>query len=268
MGSFVSALPEVNLSPAAKPEIELASLPVDPATPVENTPAQNSVCEILLTANARNAASIDLNILASCKAAQVATISHAGLSFSVLTDNQGAASVTFPAMAENAEVSVQFEDQSNSSILVNVNDIDSFVRAGVSWQSAATLALNAFEYGAAAGSDGHISPEAPRDYRLSRIKGGGYLLLLGDPSIVNGALAEVYTIPVSRNQQRGTISLSILVENAIEICGQQITAKTSRSREGRDAAVRNVRFAVPECGSVSARITLPNAINDIRLAGR
>lgn len=265
-GAF--SLPTINLAPAEHPVIQLASLPVAPDAPVDTAPVQNSQCEISLDTRARSGANIALDIVSSCKPDQMVTVSHAGLVFSVLTDAQGSASVTLPAMQSDAEITVNFEDQSSQTIELFVNDIDSVLRAGVSWRSNVDLDLNAFEYGAAIGSDGHISPQSPRDYRSSRVRGGGYLVQLGDPSLERGALAEVYTTPVSRNQQRGTIELSIVIDDAPQVCGQVIIAKTIRSREGRDAASRNVRFTVPECGSVAAQITLPGAIDDIRLAGR
>lgn len=261
-------LPSVNLTPADRPVIELASLPVVPEAPIETAPAQNSTCEILLGTRATSGANIELDIFADCKPTEMVTVTHAGLSFSVLTDSQGAVRTSFPALEADAEVSVLFDDGTNASANVIVNDIDSFLRAGVSWQSAINLDLNAFEYGAAAGTDGHVSPEAPRDYRSSRIKGGGYLIQLGDPALENGAMTEIYTIPVNRNQQRGTVSLSVFINDAASICGQEVIAKTSRSREGRSASERNVRFDVPACGTIAGQIALPNAINDIRLAGR
>ncbi len=261
-------LPAISLTPAEKPVILQASLPTTPVAPVITAPIQNSNCAILLDARTRNGAMIELSINAGCKAAQMVTIEHGGISFSVLTDAAGTASVSLPAMEETAEVTVRFEDQSSATTQIEVRDIAGVIRAGVSWQSGMDLDLNAYEYGAAVGTEGHVSPQSPRDYRTSRIKGGGYLLQLGDPTLARGALAEVYTIPVNRNQQRGTVAMSILISNTGAVCGQSISAKTSRTREGRSAGVRNVRFTVPDCGTVAAQITLPGAIDDIRLAGR
>ncbi len=260
--------PEIDMTPAQTPQILQASLPATTAPLVNNTPPQQSACDIDLAASTRNGALISLDIAAPCKPSQMVTIEHSGLEFSVLTDAAGLANVTFPAMQQDAEISARFEDQSRSTTSIMVNDIDRVLRAGVSWRSEIDLNLNAFEYGAGIGSEGHVSQDAPRDYRSSRIKGGGYLLQLGDPLLGRGSLAEVYTIPVNRNQQRGTVSLSVVISEPRLVCGQTIVAKTVRSREGRSAGIRNVRFTVPACGSVAGQIALPGALDDIRLAGR
>lgn len=268
-GSLDNSKPGINLTPAnSPPEFLQANLPFTPGAQVITAPAQQQFCKINLEGAAVSGANIQLQIDSACKAGQVATINHAGLAFSVEVNAQGETTVTFPAMESEAEVSVSFEDQSSASLTVSVPEIESFVRAGVSWQSGVNLDLNAIEFGAAMGTEGYITPASPRDYRTSRIKGGGYLEQLGDPTLPNGSLTEVYSLPVARNQQRGTIELAILLDNAERYCGQAISAKTSRTREGQEAIVRNVRFNVPLCGTAVGQVVLPGAIDDIRIAGR
>ncbi len=257
--------PSINLTP---PSVQQASLETPATPPAGAAPAQNSTCNIGLTTNASRGANISVDILAACKPNQLVTIQHSGLAFSLLTDAQGAAHTVVPAMAAYADISVVFEDGSQAIASLAVSDMDSILRVGVSWANTMNLDLNAIEFGAAAGSEGRVSATAPRDYRTSRIKGGGYLVQLGDPTLAGGQLAEVYTIPVARGQQRGTIALSVILDNPATVCGQSILAKTVRSREGQSASVRNVRFTVPACGNLSSQIELRGAVNDIRLAGR
>ncbi len=261
--------PSINIQPADKPQVLQASLPATPEAPIITAPVQNSVCEIALSATAQSGANIALDINAGCKPNQMVTIEHAGIAFSVLTNAQGVASVILPAMEAQAEINVMFDDQSSTTTTVAVRNLDTLVRAGVSWQGAMDLNLTAVEFGASIGSEGHVSASTPRDYRTSRVKGGGYLLQLGDPSLERGALAEVYTIPTSRNQQRGTIAMSLVIADVAPVCGQTISAKTVRTRDNRSAGVRNVRFTVPSCTTIlSGPVALPGAIADIRLAGR
>ena len=262
------SLPSINATPASLPEtVQVASI-FTADVPIVTAPVQQSTCAIELTAAARSGANIQLDILSACKPGQMVNISHAGIEFSAMTDSQGAARVAFPAMERDAEVTVTFADLSSQTTNLTVRDTDSFVRAAISWQANINLDLNAFEFGAANGADGHVYAQQPRDYRTSRIKGGGYLIQLGDPALTGGAFAEIYSLPVVRSQQRGTIELSILLDDAAQVCGQVIQAQTSRTREGLTAVVRNVRFNVPECGTVTGQITLPGAIDDIRVAGR
>jgi len=272
--NLVFSKPSVNLAPATvpvapeEPEVLQASLPTPPEPQDFMTLFRQNTCDIELSSAVRSGANVQLQISAACKPSKMVTVSHAGIVFSVLTDEQGAASVTFPAMEQVAQISVTFEDQSTASTSVNMRGMDEVVRAGVSWQANINLDLIAIEFGAAIGSDGYISPQSPRDFRTSRIKGGGYLVQLGDSTLDGGALAEVYTLPVARNQQRGTIELTILIDDVAPVCGQVIEAQTIRTREEMAAIVRNVRFNVPACGTVAGQIALPGAIDDIRLARR
>ena len=267
--ALASTLPTFDMQAADKPQFFDASLPVVTEAPLVTAPVQNSTCEIALSAAVRSGANIALDISAACKPSQMVTIEHSGLAFSVVTDAQGMASVLVPAMEAEAQILVRFEDQSTSSTTVTVRDMDSVVRVAVTWQATMNLDLSAIEFGAAIGSEGHITAKTPRDYRTSRIKGGGYLLQLGDPSLLRGAQAEVYTLPTARNQQRGTIAMSVVIGDVAPVCGQTISAKTVRTRDDRNASIRNVRFTVPSCGTiVSGPIALPGAIDDIRLAGR
>jgi hypothetical protein len=270
-GRLVLTKPHIDLTPARPPQVMNASLPSASAapSPVITAPAQSSACAITLSTTVRREATIALDINAACKPNQMVTIEHAGIAFSVLTDAQGKASVELPAMQAEATVNVRFEDQSTSSTTLTVRDVNTVIRAGVSWQGDMNLDLTAIEFGAAIGSEGYITPATPRDYRSSRLKGGGYLTLLGDPGLAGGALAEVYTIPTTRNRQRGTIALSVVLKDVAPVCGQTIRAKTVRSRQNGNAGIRNVRFKVPGCDTIlSGAIPLPGAIDDIRLAGR
>lgn len=265
-------LPSVNLEPAAAPPVLEASLPAAPEisnTPTVTAPPQNSACAINLTAFPQNGANIALSVSAACKPDEMLTIEHAGIAFSVRADSLGRALVLVPAMQSPARVDVTFEDQSSANTTVEVPDINDIVRAGVSWRAPAALDISAVEFGAALGSEGHVTSESPRDYQTSLLKGGGYLVKLGDPTLMQGALAEVYTLPIARIQQRGTVAMSVSLNDAAAVCGQLIVAKTVRSRDNSNADIRSIRFTVPTCATVSnAPIPLPGAIDDIRVAGR
>lgn len=260
--------PSINLVPADGAPIVQASLLASPLSPTVTAPVQNSACDIVIGASEQSGAMIGLEILAICKPDQMVTISHSGLSYSVMTNAQGYVITQMPAMVRDATVEVRFADQSSASTDLTITALDTVVRIGVSWQASMDLDLNALEFGAATGSEGHIWAQAPSDFRTSRFKGGGYLLQLGDPGLERGALAEVYTLPVSRTQERGTVSMSLTLKDSTNICGQSVTAKTVRTREDGSAGIRNIRFTIPPCGTATSAFVIPSAVDDIRLAGR
>lgn len=258
--------PNIDLTPAGTfggSAIQQASLNTPAESSIAVSPNQNSECSINLTTEATTGATIAVDIFAPCKPTQMLTVEHAGLAFSVLTDQQGAAHVVVPALEANADVSVLFTDGGQATASVQVPDIDNVVRVGLTWTNGMNLDLQANEFGSTA----QVNAQSPRDYRSARLQGGGYLVQLGDPTLAGGKQAEVYTISVER-QQRGTIALSVMLDNPSAVCGRSILAKTVRSRVGQSARMSSIRFTVPACGSLGSQMILPGAVNNIRLAGR
>lgn len=268
-----SAAPAPLLEPTPDPadQTELASLETQSETnPVAIVPVpQLSTCEIFLDPSVRTGANVLLFLIAECKPNMPVTISHAGMEFTILTDADGTANVVVPALQRTAEITATFEDGSSQSTIALVTQISDVTRAVVTWRGNADLDLHAFEFGALPGSDGHIWPGSPRDYRSARLRGGGYLVELGDKSIEGGALAEVYTMPLGRLVTRGTVSMTLEVNNGSEVCGSDISARTIRTRPDNSAGLRRIRFTVPGCGGGAlAQFRVAGAVDDIRLAAQ
>jgi len=250
---------------------ELASLETQSDTSfVEIIPVpQLSTCEIFLDPSVRSGANILLFLIAECKPNMPVTISHAGLEFTILTDAAGTANVVVPALQRTAEITATFEDGSSQSTVALVTQITDVTRAAVTWRGDADLDLHAFEFGAVAGSDGHVWSGSARDYRSARLTGGGYLLELGDKTIEGGALAEVYSMPLGRGLARGTVAMTLEVNNGSEVCGNDISARTLRTRPDNSAGLRRIRFTVPGCGGGAlAQFRVNGAVDDIRLAAQ
>jgi len=266
MANATTSLPNISLTPPSSTggaSIQQARLEPPVQTLSSTRPAQNSTCNIDLSAERARGSNIAVSVSAPCKPAQMVTFEHAGLAFSMLTDQQGTANVVIPALETNAEISVMFTDGSQATTGVAIPDIDGVMRVGLTWENGMNLDLQANEFG----STSLVNAQSPRDYRSARLQGGGYMMLLGDPSLAGGKQAEVYSIPIAR-QQRGTIALSVVLDNPDTVCGRSILAKTVRSRTGQTARMSSIRFTVPACGTVDSQIILPGAVSNIRLAGR
>lgn len=267
-------LPDVNLTPAPaprkEPDVEVASLDennsIEPQ--VDVAVEQHTTCDIMLDLSVRSGANILLFVTAECRPNAPVTIAHAGLEFTVLTDDAGTANVVFPAMERAAGISATFVDGLSTETTAIVPRIDEVTRAAVTWRSAVDLDLHALEYGAARGTEGHVWSGAPRDARTARVNGGGYLDVLGDPGIEGGAMTEVYTMPIGRSQQRGVVVMSLEILDGSPVCGANITANTVRSQGQDGASARSIRFKMLGCDQNQTNITIPRAVADIRLAGR
>ena len=264
----LAIVPETN----TEDDTQLASLDTTMFTkPIDIIPVPqfSSACEIFLDPSVRSGANILLFLIAECKPNMPVTISHAGLEFTILTGPDGTANIVVPALQRTAEITATFADGSSESTVALVTQINDVTRAAVTWRGDADLDLHAFEYGAVQGSDGHVWSGAARDYRSARLKGGGYLVELGDKSIEGGALAEVYTMPLGRSVQRGSISMTLEINNGDAVCGTDISARTLRTRADNDAGSRRIRFTVPNCGDgTMAKFSVPGAVDDIRLAAQ
>ncbi|MBL4807472.1 MAG: hypothetical protein JKY31_09295 [Rhodobacteraceae bacterium] len=229
---------------------------------------QQSVCEISLDPSVRRGANILLFIIAPCKPEMPVTLAHAGLEFTILTDIEGTASVVIPALERTAEITATFADGSSATTVALVSDINDVTRAAITWRGEADLNLHAFEYGAIEGDDGHIWSGAARDFRTARLRGGGYLVELGDKSIEGGAMAEVYTMLLGRSVERGIVTMSLEINNGDSVCGSDVSARTIRTRSDNSAGSRSIRFTLPNCGGAISQMTVPGAIDDIRLVAR
>ncbi len=268
-----NALPDVFADPAPNPvqegAVQLANLDDGAVTPDNGGVAvdQASICEVSLDPAIRDNAMILLFITAECKPQMPVTISHAGMEFSVLMGDDGTASISFPALERVAEIDVTFADGTQASTQAIVPRIDQMTRIAVSWRGDADLDLHAFEYGAAEDDEGHVWSGAPRSPQVAR-NTGGYLLELGEPGIVDGAHAEVYTMPIRRDQRRGIVAMSLEIADGTPVCSGGIAATTIAMRNNDSAVARHIRFNTPTCGMNQLHIAIPRAVNDIRLAGR
>ncbi|MCF6304740.1 MAG: hypothetical protein L3J33_05160 [Rhodobacteraceae bacterium] len=263
--------PLLETAPEPADQTQLASLePQTETNPVAIVPVpQLSTCEIFLDPSVRTGANILLFLIAECKPEMPVTISHAGMEFTILTDAAGTANVVVPALQRTAEITATFEDGSSQSTVALVTQISDVTRAVVTWRGNADLDLHAFEFGARPGTEGHVWPGSARDYRSARLRGGGYLVELGDKSIEGGALAEVYTMPLGRLVTRGTVTMTLEVNNGSEVCGSDISARTIRTRPDNSAGLKRIRFTVPGCGGGAlAQFRVAGAVDDIRLAAQ
>ncbi len=250
------------------PTTELASLDTGNVDQPESiAPTQQSTnCEIFLDPSVRTGANILLFLSAECKPNMAVTISHAGLEFTIMTAPDGSANVIIPALQRTAEITATFADGTSESTVALVTQIGEVTRTAVTWRGAADLDLHAFEYGAPSGSDGHIWAGSARDFRSARLRGGGYLVELGDSTIEGGAMAEVYTMPLGRTVERGSVAMKLELNNVAEVCGNSISARTLRTRSENSAGSRSIRFTVPGCaGSRLTSLSVPGAVDDIRL---
>ena len=188
--------------------------------------------------------------------------------FTVLTDSNGLARVTVPALAKTAVFIAELQDGPSVVASAEVPDLADFDRAVLQWQGESGLQIHALEFGAGYGSDGHVWNAAMRDPAVAESGEGGFLLRLGDGLGPAPLTAEVYTFPSATTRRDGAVALSVEAEITEESCGTEVAAQSIQLRRGAAPTALDLTMALPGCDSVGDFLVLKNMLTDLTLAAR
>lgn len=259
---------------AAQLEAQLPARPValevsldTPTTAMpQEEPAPLLGCDISVEAIPAIAAMVNLEIKATCLPNARVTVSHAGLSFTEVLDEQGKLGITVPAMQKDARFSVRFPNGSETNSIASVPSLEFYDRVAVQWIGEAGLQIHAFEYAADYDTDGHVWYGNSRD--LTSVIGGqgGFLLRLGDGQSEISKMADVYTFPTGNAATTGTVNLSVEAEVTGSNCGRDIRASTLQIHQGGPATTRQLEIAMPECAASGDFLVLKNLLQDLTIA--
>ncbi len=274
---FVADL-KVSAPPAEEPVAEetlVASLPSEATQTfqsfLESTASAQSTtlaCGIEISAAARPGASISLTVFSECRSKQIFTVEHSGLTFSERLGNNGKRSITLPALANTAIINIAFEDGGKAQSSVLVRDASDIERIAVVWSVPVRIELHAFEDGALEGASGHVWNGHARRYRDTLTGGGGFMEALGDPKIVGGSMAQVYSLPTNRLRKQTTVRMDLRITDATKHCDQNMILRTIRTEIKGGAKPREFSLAMPSCSSASAGLVLENFVEAISVTRR
>lgn len=266
------ALP--NLPQASQLEAQLpartVALEVSLDTPTTAMPLEEPApllgCDISMNAIPAIAAMVNLEIKATCLPNARVTISHAGLSFTEVLDENGALGITVPAMEQDARFAVRFPNGSETNSIASVPSLEFYDRVAVQWMGEAGLQIHALEYEADYNSAGHVWYGNTRD--LTSVIGGqgGFLLRLGDGQSEISQMADVYTFPTGNAATTGKVQLSVEAEVTGSNCGRDIRASTLQIHQGGPATTRQLEIAMPECAASGDFLVLKNLLQDLTIA--
>jgi hypothetical protein len=257
-GPAVPVLPET---------IQLAALDSDiplPAMPVEE-PKAGFACETVMEATPQAAAMVKL-VLSGCHADARATIHHNGMMVSVVTDAEGVAAVTLPALSENAVFIADLLNGEGAVAQTLVTSFADYDRVVLQWKGDAGFQLHALEYGAGYADAGHIWSAAPGDIAQTVQGKGGFVTTVGDLDLVDGLRAEVYTFPAGAAGRAGDVQMSVEAEVTAANCGHEIAAQTLQVTGGAKLTVQDLTLAVPPCDAKGEFLVLKNLLQDMKIA--
>lgn len=259
-----ATLPEPPALPGLPDALPVAlRLPVDAGTAVAVAAAP--ACDPHLTLAAAPAAMLSLVLEARCNASERVVILSDGLSFTALTSDAGGLRLTLPAMRDPAQVTVRFPGGQRVTAGADVPQLAQVSRVAVQWEGPDAFRLDALEFGAAFGSAGDVSPDAPRVPSAPGRARGGYMKLLGDASVPLPMLAQVYTVPKALSAA-GKVALQVSAPVTEKTCGRELLGQMVVA--GGDASY--IELAMPGCdeGAMGQSVALTGLAPTIAVAAR
>ncbi len=206
--------------------------------------AYGLVCaEPAVTLTHRQPAMLELALTAPCHAAETLRISHAGMSFAVMTDDKGSYRGTIPALAAKGEVTLRLARGADLTAARLVPDLGAVRRFAIAARGPSGLHLNAYLNGAVAGDDGHIRPDNPG---LPAPGSGGFLTGLGDAGLPQPMLAEVFTSPANTPAARIEVVAAVGGGN----CGRDVLGTTFTADGTVVPQTGAISFAMPGCDAL------------------
>ena len=205
-------------------------------------------------------AMIDVGLSSPCHPSERIVLRHAGLAVTYRTNSVGALTARLPALTDQAVVSVLFAGGTVIEAELALPEAGQVRRFGVQWLGPLAFGINAFENGAGYGEAGHVSAaDAGRPAAGSRDQ--GFLTLLGDETVDQPMLAEVYTYP------DGSRDVPVVVEAAItaQTCGQDLLGETLNVAGGT-VALSDLSVTMPGCDAAGDFLLLKNLVPDMTLA--
>ncbi len=216
--------------------------------------ATTAACPVDLSLNALPQAMLSVRLTAPCRQGERVVLHQAGLAVTGRVGADGKLTATLPAFTAEGAVAVLFADGSRVDQSLTMPDATAFKRFGVQWQGAEAFRLHGMENGADFDQPGDISRQNP--------VGAGFLTVLGDASVPNPLLAQVYTYPVDT-----TVKSEIVLEAAVlpGTCGHDLLADVLTSQSGQ-AQTTDLTLAMPDCSGVGDFLVLKNLASDLKIA--
>lgn len=223
-------------------------------------------CGAMLTATGSDAAMMSLTLTAPCRGGQAFTVRHGDLVYSARMSDLGTYMAEVPALTAEARVKVTFRDGSYTTAEAHVPLADTVDRVALVSDRRSGLQIHALEFGADYGDAGHVWSGRPRDPASADKAGGGFVTVLGDASIEDGQMTEVYTFPANTRNRDGVVRLSVEAEVTAENCDRDITGRTLQRQADGSIKPVTLTLALPACDAVGEFLVLKNLLRDLRIA--
>ena len=224
-------------------------------------PNPGSHCPVSARATAVQGANAELKIKAPCHESSTVEIHHSGLTFTAMTDADGALTMTVPTLSEYAIFLISLDDQTGTVATTHTPDIANFDRVALQWQGETDLQLHALEFGASYGQVGHVWTGTDTD-------GAGTIVHLGQPEMAKARNVQIYSFPSSTNATSGTIDLSVEAEVTAANCGSDLSVQALHLHGDSPLSSRDLTLTLPDCSKAGEFLVLNNLLEDLTIAAK
>jgi hypothetical protein len=224
--------------------------------------ARPADCPVTLDVIAADKATLDLTLIAPCRASERLVLRHGGLAITGMTSLTGTMFASLPGMDAAGEVSILFADGQEVTAAAALPDLHVYRRFAVQWMADDSFQINAFENGARFGQAGHVSIANPQRVLANIPTRGGYLTSLGDRTASVPMLAEVYTFPT---EDDASVDLTLEATVTTATCDRELLGEVLFSESGA-VAKTDLSMSMPTCDGIGDVLVLNNPLPDLKLA--
>lgn len=206
---------------------------------------------------------IRLTLRAPCDPGATATVEHGEISFKAALGASGQMTLDVPAFRTDARIRVSVGAAKPTELVVQVPDAAEFDRVALVGADVVAMSIHALEFGAGAGSGGHVSAQRPHQPSQSE----GTVIRLGDPILSEPKFAEIYSYPTAQSERQGTVRISVAARVTEANCGTTARVQTIHSTGGGiPPRVADLSVPMPDCDAVGRIMVLKNIVEDLMIA--
>lgn len=185
---------------------------------------------------------------APCHENTAVTLTHAGIDVTIRTDLKGHLSIAIPAFDAKGAVSAKVGSDETLAAEAQVKGLDKIARLAVVSPATQRLALNVFESGAKPGGAGHLTALHPVNTRSKR---GGHMLSLGDSSVSDGYVTEIYEY----SRKTKAVRMEIAADATPDVCGETVNGRMVETMQGA-ADSHDLELAMPPCDGLGGTLVM------------
>lgn len=208
-------------------------------------------CAVQVAVTPEPAAMLQISLVAPCDAGESVTIGHGPLTLAGAFGADGRLSMTVPALAAQAEVTVAFLDGRTATQGASVPDFGMFARVIVQWNGPDILDLHAYAGGAGWGEPGHVTAGGP----VSAVT--GFVTAIATQAETQ---TRIYTYPAGTAPQHGLILLEAEMAITTQSCGRPFDVRVRMVRDDDPVSLRDIRIDMPSCDMPEGFVLLPDLL--------